>query len=150
MVFWWISWLGLGENANFWNSYACKVPFLIPLKWLKTPFLATQRKPEFTFAQSVTFFPYIPSTQSVWTALFLCRGFSNTESKKHGAQELRIHCHSWLSGNKDYQAFRFSIVRIVISVSIVKSLQNCRCNCLFGSGHAFSSLWSNVSKVKSP
>ena len=36
-----------------------------------------------------------------------------------------VHCHSWLSGNKDFHEFRFSIVRIVISVSIVTSLQDC-------------------------
>ena len=36
-----------------------------------------------------------------------------------------VQCHSWLSGNKDCHVFRFSIVRIVISVSIVTSLQDC-------------------------
>ena len=36
-----------------------------------------------------------------------------------------VHCHSWLSGNKDCHEFRFSIVRIVISVSIFTSLQDC-------------------------
>jgi len=36
-----------------------------------------------------------------------------------------VHCHSWLSGNKDCHEFRFSIVRIVINVSIVTSLQDC-------------------------
>ena len=36
-----------------------------------------------------------------------------------------VHCHSWLSGKKDCHEFRFSIVRIVISVSIVTSLQDC-------------------------
>ena len=35
-----------------------------------------------------------------------------------------VHCHSWLSGNKNCHEFRFSIVRIVISVSIVTSLQD--------------------------
>ena len=33
-----------------------------------------------------------------------------------------VQCHSWLSGDKDCHEFRFSIVRIVISVSIVISL----------------------------
>ena len=36
-----------------------------------------------------------------------------------------VHCHTWLSGNKDCHEFRFSIVRIVISVSIATSLQDC-------------------------
>ena len=36
-----------------------------------------------------------------------------------------VQCHSWLSGNKDCHEFRFSILRIVISVSIVTSLQDC-------------------------
>ena len=34
-------------------------------------------------------------------------------------------CHSLLSGNKDCHEFRFLIVRIVISVSNVTSLQDC-------------------------
>ena len=37
-----------------------------------------------------------------------------------------VQCHSWLSGNKDCHEFRFSIVRIVISVSNVKSLHDCQ------------------------
>ena len=41
-----------------------------------------------------------------------------------------VQCHSWLSGNKDCHQFRFSIVRIVISVSIVTSLQDCFNRCL--------------------
>ena len=36
-----------------------------------------------------------------------------------------VQCHSYLSGNKECHEFRFSIVRIVISVSIVISLQDC-------------------------
>ena len=36
-----------------------------------------------------------------------------------------VQCHSWLSGNKDCHEFRFSIVSIVINVSIVTSLQDC-------------------------
>ena len=35
-----------------------------------------------------------------------------------------VQCHSWLSGNKDCNEFRFSIVRILISVSVVTSLQD--------------------------
>ena len=50
-----------------------------------------------------------------------------------------VHYHSYLSGNKDCHEFRFSIVRIVISVSNVISfwdcfclcLCHCRCHCLF-------------------
>ena len=45
-----------------------------------------------------------------------------------------VHCHSWLSGNKDCHEFRFSIVRIVISVSIVTSLQDC----------LVSQLWAHI------
>ena len=36
-----------------------------------------------------------------------------------------VQFHSLLSGNKDYHEFRFSIVRIVINVSKVTSLQDC-------------------------
>ena len=36
-----------------------------------------------------------------------------------------VHCHSLLSGNKNCHEFRVSIVRIVISVSNVTSLQDC-------------------------
>ena len=36
-----------------------------------------------------------------------------------------VHCHSWLSGNKDCHEFRFIIVRIVISVSNVTNLFDC-------------------------
>ena len=58
-----------------------------------------------------------------------------------------VHCHFWLSGNKDCHEFRFSIVGIVISVSIVTSLLDCFKNCQ--NCHVFSSLWSNISKVTS-
>ena len=43
-----------------------------------------------------------------------------------------VQCHSLLSGNKDCYEFRFSIVRIVISVSNVTSLLDCRFHCLCG------------------
>jgi hypothetical protein len=36
-----------------------------------------------------------------------------------------VHCHSLLLSNKNFHEFSFSIVRIVISVSNVKSLQDC-------------------------
>ena len=36
-----------------------------------------------------------------------------------------VHCHSLLSGNKSCHEFMVSIVRIVISVSNVTSLQDC-------------------------
>ena len=40
-----------------------------------------------------------------------------------------VHCHNLLSDNNDCHEFRFSIVRIVISVSNVTSLQDCLFNC---------------------
>ena len=63
-----------------------------------------------------------------------------------------VHCHSCMSGNKDCHEFRFSVLRIVISVSIVTSLQDCLvlqggqvgeqvCRQAGpGSGHVFSTL----------
>ena len=36
-----------------------------------------------------------------------------------------VQCHNWLSDNKDCHGFRFSIIRIVISVSKVTSLWDC-------------------------
>ena len=36
-----------------------------------------------------------------------------------------VQCHNQLSGNKDCHEFGFSIVRIVISGSIITSLQDC-------------------------
>ena len=45
--------------------------------------------------------------------------------RKHHKNCECCHCHSWLSGNKDCHELRFSIVRIVISISIVTSLQYC-------------------------
>ena len=41
-----------------------------------------------------------------------------------------VQCHSLLSGNKDCHEFRFSIVRIVISVSNVTSLFKMASQCL--------------------
>ena len=41
-----------------------------------------------------------------------------------------VQCHSLLSGNKDCHGFRFSIFRIVISVSNVTSPLVCLCHCL--------------------
>ena len=41
-----------------------------------------------------------------------------------------VQCHSWLSGNKNCHEFRFSIVRIVISVSKFTGLWDCLCHCL--------------------
>ena len=68
--------------------------------------------------------------QTIATSSNLPVGFSNSNSnliiKKNIARiKNAVHCHSWLSGNKDCHEFRFSIVRIVISVSIVTSLQDC-------------------------
>ena len=40
-----------------------------------------------------------------------------------------VQCHNWLSGNNDCHEFWFSIVRIVIGVSNVTSLQDCLFNC---------------------
>ena len=40
-----------------------------------------------------------------------------------------VHCHSWLSRNKNCHEFKFSIVRIVISVLNVASLQDCLKSC---------------------
>ena len=45
-----------------------------------------------------------------------------------------VHCHSLLSGNKNCHEFRFSIVRIVISVSNVTSLQH----------HLVPQLWAPI------
>ena len=73
-----------------------------------------------------------------------------------------VQCHSSLSGNKDCHEFRFSIVKIVISVSNVSSVVFVvvivfvvvvifrRCRYFFQlSGLVFSSLWTNVWKEKS-
>ena len=49
-----------------------------------------------------------------------------------------VQCHNWLSGNKDCHEFRFSIVRIVISVSNVTSLQDCLFNCQNGKSNCLN------------
>ena len=59
-----------------------------------------------------------------------------------------VHCHSWLSGNKDCHEFRFSIVRIVINVSIVTSLQDCLVSQLWAHFAGHKSLGSLSSVVK--
>merc|ERR1711989_71199 len=41
-----------------------------------------------------------------------------------------VQCHSKLSGNKDCHELRFSIVRIVISVTNATSLLDCLCHCI--------------------
>ena len=49
-----------------------------------------------------------------------------------------VQCHNQLSGNKDCHEFRFSIVRIVISVSNVTSLQDCLFNCQNGKSNCLN------------
>ena len=61
------------------------------------------------------------------------------------SQELPIL--SSLSGNKDHHEFGFSIVRIVIRITVPNVTRNGRE--VFWSGRVSSSLWSNVSKITS-
>ena len=43
----------------------------------------------------------------------------------------KAQCHSYLSGNKNCHEFRFSIVRIVISVSNITNIKDCLFHCLY-------------------
>ena len=52
-----------------------------------------------------------------------------------------VHCHSWFSCNKDCHEFRFSIVRIVISVSIVTSHLDCFKTCKSKTKRASHNVW---------
>ena len=50
-----------------------------------------------------------------------------------------VHCHSLLSGNKNCHEFKFSIVRIVMSISNATSLYDCSLR-MGGGGKKFDML----------
>ena len=89
-----------------------------------------------TFSVSHTFlFWHQGAILDLWPLKHLIRVMRRHDLTKNIARIANaVHCHSWWSGNKDCHEFRFSIVRIVISVSIVTSLQDC----------LVSQLWAHI------
>ena len=57
-----------------------------------------------------------------WTFFLIFSSFRYHNLKNIARIANAVQCHSCLSGNKDCHEIRFSIVRIVISISIVTSL----------------------------